>query len=164
MAGEHNDAREGLRDIKDRAKEARFGAVAAGKLLARKRPDLIPIEESQIAAVFSRKPPDRDERCWNDARLAALDPHQAAGGTSLWRYLARIRDQAGKVTPGAVRPRHHRLDARTPTVTGGTPAYANLPLPLFHAIGTADSACKAPICTLSLRSVAEKDGIHTRLR
>ncbi|HET9896339.1 MAG TPA: DUF6308 family protein [Streptosporangiaceae bacterium] len=85
-----------LRDIKDRTKEARFGAVAAGKLLARKRPDLIPIEDSQIAAVFSRKPPDRDERWWDDVRSAALDPKPVASGTTLWRYLARIRDQEKK--------------------------------------------------------------------
>ncbi len=44
-----------LYQIKDRTKEARFGAVAAGKLLARKRPGLIPIEDSLIASVFRRK-------------------------------------------------------------------------------------------------------------
>lgn len=83
-----------LRDIKDRTKEARFGAVAAGKLLARKRPDLIPIEDSRIAAVFSRRPPDRDEHWWDDVRFAACDNRPAANGITLWRYLARLRDQA----------------------------------------------------------------------
>jgi hypothetical protein len=84
-----------LREIKDRTKEARFGAVASGKLLARKRPGLVPIEDSRIAAVFSRKPPDRDEHWWNDVRSAALDPRPTASGTTLWFYLARLRDQAG---------------------------------------------------------------------
>jgi uncharacterized protein DUF6308 len=71
-------------------------AVAAGKLLARKRPHLIPIEDSRIAAVFSRKSPDRDERWWDDVRSAALDPRPAASGTTLWRYLASLRDQTGQ--------------------------------------------------------------------
>jgi hypothetical protein len=84
-----------LREIKDRTKEARFGAVAAGKLLARKRPNLIPIEDSRIAAVFSRRSPDRDEHWWDDVRSAALDHKAAASGTTLWRYLARLRDQEG---------------------------------------------------------------------
>jgi hypothetical protein len=84
-----------LSEIKGRTKEARLGAVAAGKLLARKRPGLIPIEDSQIAAVFSRRPPDRDEHWWDDVRSAALDPSRAAGGTTLWCYLARLRDHAG---------------------------------------------------------------------
>jgi uncharacterized protein DUF6308 len=92
-----------LREIKDRTKEARFGAVAAGKLLARKRPNLIPIEDSRIAAVFSRRPPDRDEHWWDDVRSAALDPTPAASGTTLWRYLARLRDQAGQSHLSALR-------------------------------------------------------------
>jgi Family of unknown function (DUF6308) len=85
-----------LREIKDRTKEARFGAVAAGKLLARKRPGLIPIEDSRIAAVFCRRPPDRDEHWWDDVRSAALDPRPAANGTTLWRYLAHLRNQSGQ--------------------------------------------------------------------
>jgi len=44
-----------LYEIKDRTRETRFGAVAVGKLLARKRPGLIPIEDSRIAGVFRRK-------------------------------------------------------------------------------------------------------------
>jgi Family of unknown function (DUF6308) len=85
-----------LRGIKDRTKESRFGAVAAGKLLARKRPNLIPIEDSLIAAVFSRKSPDQDEHWWDDMRSAALDPSPAANGSTLWCYLARLRDQTGQ--------------------------------------------------------------------
>jgi hypothetical protein len=82
-----------LRDVKDRTKDARFGAVAAGKVLARKRPGLVPIEDSRIAAVFRRTSPDRDERWWDDVRSASQDLRQAADGTTLWRYLDRIRDQ-----------------------------------------------------------------------
>jgi hypothetical protein len=85
-----------LREIKDRTKEARFGAVAAGKLLARKRPNLIPVEDSRIAAVFRRKSPDRDQHWWDDVRSAALDPSPAASGTTLWCYLDRLRNQAGQ--------------------------------------------------------------------
>jgi hypothetical protein len=69
-----------LREIKDRTKEARFGAVAAGKLLARKRPSLIPIEDSRIAGVFSRTSPDRDKQWWDDVRSAALDSQPVAAG------------------------------------------------------------------------------------
>jgi Family of unknown function (DUF6308) len=86
---------ETLRDIKSRTKETRLGAVAAGKLLGRKRPALIPIEDSRIAAVFSRRSPDRDESWWDDVRSAALDPRPAASGTTLWSYLTRLRDQTG---------------------------------------------------------------------
>ncbi len=80
-----------LRDVKDRTKDARFGAVAAGKILARKRPGLVPIEDSRIAAVFRRPPPDRDERWWDDVRSASLDRRKRAGGTTLWGYLDRIK-------------------------------------------------------------------------
>ena len=82
-----------LRDIKDRTKDARFGAVAAGKILARKRPGLIPIEDSRIAAAFRRPSPDRDERWWDDVRSASLDTRQAASGTTLWHYLDHIKDR-----------------------------------------------------------------------
>lgn len=82
-----------LYDVKDRTKDARFGAVAAGKLLARKRPGLIPIEDSRIAAVFKRKPPDRDERWWEAVRSAARDRTPTADGTTLWDYLTRVRGQ-----------------------------------------------------------------------
>ncbi len=85
-----------LRDIKDRTKDARFGAVAAGKLMARKRPDLIPIEDSRIAAAFGRKSPDRDEDWWDDVRSAACCHQPAAGGAILWPYLTRIRDREHK--------------------------------------------------------------------
>ena len=84
-----------LYEIKDRTKDARFGAVAAGKLIARKRPGLIPIEDSRIATVFSRTAPDRDESWWEDVRTAALDSNLTADGTTFWGYLAGLRSKAG---------------------------------------------------------------------
>ena len=59
-------------------------------------PHLIPIEDSQLAAVFRRTTPDRDKRWWDDVHSAALDPSPAANGTTLWCYLARLRDQASQ--------------------------------------------------------------------
>ena len=59
-----------LRGVRDRTKDARLGAVAAGKLLARKRPALVPIEDSAIAEAFRRKAPDRDEGWRDDVRTA----------------------------------------------------------------------------------------------
>ena len=84
-----------LYDIKDRTKDTRFGAVAAGKLPARKRPGLIPIEDSRIAGVFRRKAPDRDKSWWDDVRAASLDPQRTANGTTLRGYLASLRGKAG---------------------------------------------------------------------
>lgn len=84
-----------LFQIKDRTKDRRFGAVAAGKLLARKRPGLIPIEDSLISSTFWRKAPDRDEKWWDDVRTAALDGRLLANGTTFWKYLARLRSEAG---------------------------------------------------------------------
>lgn len=46
--------------------------------------------------MFSRRPPDRDEHWWDDVRAAALDLRPAANGTTLWRYLANLRDQEGQ--------------------------------------------------------------------
>src|ERR1022692_121386 len=65
------------------------------RCLARKRPDLIPIEDSQIAGVFRRKAPDRDEHWWDDVRTVALDTQLTASGTTLWGHLARLRGEAG---------------------------------------------------------------------
>ena len=84
-----------LCDITDRTKDARLGPVAAGKLLARKRPDLIPISDSRTASVFRRAAPDRDKRWWEDVREAARDPQSVADGTALWEYLASLRTAPG---------------------------------------------------------------------
>jgi len=83
-----------LRGIRDRTKDARLGAVAAGKLLARKRPALIPIEDSAIAEVFRRRAPDRDEGWWHDVRTAMQDDQPKANGVPLWEYLTGLRRSA----------------------------------------------------------------------
>ncbi len=72
----------------------RLGAVAAGKLLARKRPALIPIEDSAIAEVFRRKAPDRDEGWWDDVRTARQDDEPKANGAPLRDYLTGLRGAA----------------------------------------------------------------------
>ena len=86
-----------LRDVTDRTRNKRLGPVAAGKLLARKRPDLIPISDSHTSRAFSRPGPALDVRWWDDVRSAALDPRRAANGMTLWNYLADLC-AAGEVT------------------------------------------------------------------
>ena len=81
--------------IRDRTKDARLGPVAAGKLLARKRPGLIPISDSRTASVFKRPAPDRDTQWWEDVRGAARDPRPIADGTTLWKYLTSLRAAPG---------------------------------------------------------------------
>lgn len=83
-----------LREVRDRTKDARLGAVAAGKLLARKRPALIPIEDSATSQVFGRKAPDRDETWWDDVRTAMCDDLPKANGVPLYDYLVRLRGTA----------------------------------------------------------------------
>lgn len=73
-----------LRDIRDHTKPARLGPVAAGKLLARKRPELIPIADSRTAGVFNRPEPGVDETWWDDVRSASLDGKLAADDLPLW--------------------------------------------------------------------------------
>ncbi|MBS2965648.1 hypothetical protein KGA66_21535 [Actinocrinis puniceicyclus] len=84
-----------LRDVHDRTKSVRLGPVAAGKLLARKRPELIPIADSRTARVLNRPQPGADKRWWEDVRSASLDPKPAADGLPLWSFLASLRDEAG---------------------------------------------------------------------
>jgi hypothetical protein len=86
-----------LRDITDRRTGKRLGPVAAGKLLARKRPDLVPISDSHTSRTFSRPVPALDGRWWADVRSAALDRQRAAAGMTLWDYLAALA-AAGNVT------------------------------------------------------------------
>ena len=86
-----------LRDVTDRRTGRHLGPVAAGKLLARKRPDLNPISDRYTSEAFSRKPPREDATWWDDVRSAALDPRPAANGVTLWEYLADLR-QAADVT------------------------------------------------------------------
>ena len=79
-----------LRDVTDRRTNKRLGPVAAGKLLARKRPDLIPISDSRTSKAFRRQAPALDGRWWDDVRSAALDPRCAVDGMTLWEYLASM--------------------------------------------------------------------------
>lgn len=43
-----------IRDIKPRSGDNQLGRVAAGKLLARKRPHLIPVYDSRVEMVLNR--------------------------------------------------------------------------------------------------------------
>lgn len=81
--------------IHDRTKASRLGPVAAGKLMARKRPDLIPIADSRTAKAFHRPDPGADRRWWDAVRAASLDRNEEADGTTLWDYLASLRDVPG---------------------------------------------------------------------
>jgi hypothetical protein len=85
-----------VRDVTDRRTGKRLGPVAAGKLLARKRPDLVPISDSHTSRTFSRPAPALDGRWWADVRSAALDRQCAAAGVTLWDYLA-VLAAAGNV-------------------------------------------------------------------
>jgi Family of unknown function (DUF6308) len=80
-----------LSNVKDRQKNVRLGPVASGKLLAHKRPGLIPISDSRTASTFKRRPPGRDASWWDDVRAASRDPRSAADGMTLWEYLASLR-------------------------------------------------------------------------
>lgn len=76
------------RDVTDRRTSKRLGPGAAGKLLARKRPDLIPISDRYTSKAFSRPVPALNVKWWDAVRSAALDPRRAANGMTLWEYLA----------------------------------------------------------------------------
>jgi hypothetical protein len=55
-----------LCDIEPRPENHRIGPVAAGKLLARKRPHLLPVYDSRIKMILKR--PRIDNRWWHDLR------------------------------------------------------------------------------------------------
>ncbi|MFB7288113.1 DUF6308 family protein [Actinacidiphila glaucinigra] len=65
-----------------------IGPVAAGKLLARKRPRLLPVYDSVIKRVFSR--PRNDLSFWSDVRSTLR-----AEERQLVRHLERVRVLAG---------------------------------------------------------------------
>jgi hypothetical protein len=76
-----------LNDIKPRPQDDRLGWVAAGKLLARKRPDLIPVNDSRVKEVLGRT--HIDGRWWRDLRCQFIkDP-------DLVRQLESVRARAG---------------------------------------------------------------------
>jgi len=58
-------------DIEPRPEDHRIGPVAAGKLLARKRPHLIPVYDSRIKKVLKR--PRTDNSWWHDLRDQLID-------------------------------------------------------------------------------------------
>jgi Family of unknown function (DUF6308) len=74
-------------DIEPRPERGRIGPVAAGKLLARKRPRLLPVYDSRIKKVLNR--PRADGQWWHDLHdLLITDPN-------LVRELEAVRSKAG---------------------------------------------------------------------
>jgi Family of unknown function (DUF6308) len=77
-----------LHDIKPRPQDRnRLGAVAAGKLLARKRPHLIPVYDGHVRGVLGR--PRNDQTWWRDLHC------QLAKDDALVRELEAVRSRAG---------------------------------------------------------------------
>jgi hypothetical protein len=74
-------------DIKPRTKDKRIGPVAAGKLLARKRPNLLPVYDSRIKLVLKR--PRIDSRWWHDLHCQFIHDQ------GLVQELRSVRDSAG---------------------------------------------------------------------
>jgi hypothetical protein len=71
-------------DIDPRPEGNRIGPVAAGKLLARKRPHLLPVYDSRIKKVLSR--PRVDNQWWHDLRVLLRTDQQ------LVQELRSVRD------------------------------------------------------------------------
>jgi hypothetical protein len=77
-----------LQDIKPRREDRnRLGPVAAGKLLARKRPHLLPVYDSYVKEVLKR--PRNDQAWWGDLRC------QLIKDDALVRELEIVRARAG---------------------------------------------------------------------
>jgi uncharacterized protein DUF6308 len=74
-------------DIEPRPDSHRIGPVAAGKLLARKRPHLLPVSDSRVKKVLNR--PRADNRWWHDLR------DQLISDQKLVRELESVRHRAG---------------------------------------------------------------------
>lgn len=85
-----------LHDIKPQRERSRLGPVAAGKLLARKRPHLIPIHDSHVREALGR--PRNDQAWWSDlhcrlAEDAELEVVRArAGADAACLSLLRVFD------------------------------------------------------------------------
>jgi hypothetical protein len=76
-----------LREIKPPLEKSRLGPVAAGKLLARKRPQLIPVYDSYVKKVLDRT--HVDGTFWTDLRC------QLTKDTKLVSELGAVRARAG---------------------------------------------------------------------
>jgi hypothetical protein len=77
-----------LHDIKPRPQDRnRLGPVAAGKLLARKRPHLIPVYDSHVKKVLGR--PRNDQTWWRDLRCLVTKDD------ALVSELKAVRTKAG---------------------------------------------------------------------
>jgi Family of unknown function (DUF6308) len=74
-------------DIEPRPESNRVGAVAAGKLLARKRPRLLPVYDSRIKKVLNR--PRTDNQWWHDLH------DQLINDPGLVQELEAVRNRAG---------------------------------------------------------------------
>jgi Family of unknown function (DUF6308) len=77
-----------LRGIKPRPQDKKhLGPVAAGKLLARKRPQLLPVYDSHVKEVLRR--PSNDQAWWSDLRC------ELTKDGALVRELETVRARAG---------------------------------------------------------------------
>jgi hypothetical protein len=78
---------EAIRWTKPRPGDDNIGPITAGKLLARKRPDLIPVYDNRVRDVLSRPRPDNS--WWHDLRCQLINDQ------ALVRHLQTVRSQAG---------------------------------------------------------------------
>jgi len=103
-----------LRGVRDRTKDARLGAMAAGNLLARKRPRPGPDRRQRDRGGVQAETPDCDEGSWDDVRTAMQDDEPKANGAP-FRDLPHwpSRGSPPGSSSGAAGSRHYRLDART---------------------------------------------------
>jgi hypothetical protein len=84
-----------LRDIEDPIAGTKFGPVAAGKILARKRPHLVPISDKNTTAAFNRPKPRVDSAWWDDVRKASLNTDPVVDDdVTFWGYLGSLRPAA----------------------------------------------------------------------
>lgn len=78
---------EAICDIEPRPERNRIGPVAAGKLMARKRPRLLPVYDSRIKNILNR--PRTDNQWWHDLH------HQLINDPDLVQELESVRNMAG---------------------------------------------------------------------
>jgi hypothetical protein len=78
---------EAIRWIKPRSGDDSIGPIRAGKLLARKRPHLIPVYDNRVRDVLGRPRPDNS--WWHDLRCQLVNDHE------LVRELESVRARAG---------------------------------------------------------------------